>query len=693
MRYFRHISILLLLTISTVAFAQIKAMDDMPPGKLKRFGLQAYKFNDYISTVDYLEQYYQGDSENAKVNEALAMSYYKTRNYEQAEKLLKVVLESDEDNAEILYTYAQTLKANGKYEESIGVLRDFRKASKNVGSLEDLRKQSIYDIKGSEAATYYIDTVPLNVELTHLNNSINKVHMELSPLYLNDSTMMFSSLRTDTSIVRNLNDTTPQPVRKFYIAAKVDSTWKYLAEMPGPFNSDGVNTGNGCYSPNGMRFYFTRCEPNIKGEIICAIYVSKRAGKKWTEPEMLSSKINNPKYSSTQPTIGIETRPDRPDREILYFVSNNDKDGKGGYDIWYSIYEPNADVYTEARNLGGRINTRGDEMTPFYDIESNTLYFSSTGHAGLGGLDVFKATGQRNKLSKPENVGYPINSGADDLYYITNKDNKKGFFVSNRPGSVTMKNKTCCDDIYEYEYRNKVEILLAGKFLEFEGDFDPDTLKKMSGEGLAGIDSADVSLFLVDDEDGSLIPMKTIKTTLEGSYDFELEGGKKYKVYLSKDGVFGKELEINTTQFTASTTINKTTISTIIPDKPMVLENIYYEFNSARLTENAKNSIDTTLLLILNDNPNMIIELSSHTDSKGSDSYNMTLSRNRAKSVVSYLITKGISTKRLVAKGYGETQPVAPNENPDGSDNPEGRAKNRRTEFKVLGKLEVEDDE
>lgn len=687
-------AIWLLTVLGTSAQIETPNIEEMKPGKLKRYGLQAYNFGDYISTVDYLAAYYSQDAENSKVNNALADAYLQTRNYSEAEPLLKKVLDSDENNIDAWYNYGQVLKANGKYKEAKDALMTFRKLSKDKGAYEELRKQAINDVKGTELAAYLIDTVPLNVEITHLNASINKAHMEGSPTYVDDSTLLFTSLRTDTSVFMRLQDDTSQiPVRKLYLAAYSKGEWKYLAEMPGPFNVEQVNTTNGVFSPDKKRFYFSRCEMNSRNQMICALWVSKRSGGKWQEPEILGSNVNNPKFSNTQPTIGVETRPNRPDREIMYFVSNN-TEGKGGWDIWYTIYDPSSDVYSDPRNAGGRINTSADDITPYYDIRTNTLYFSSAGHAGLGGQDVFKATGQRSQFTKPENVGYPINGGADDVYYVTHPEEKKGFFVSNREGSVTMKNKTCCDDIYAYEFRNQVDILLAGEVFEYEGDYNTDSLKSLTGEGLKGVIEADVSVFVVDKEDGkTLIPMKTIQTDLNGKYELKLEGGQTYKVFISKDKFFGKEIDVPTEHITASTTIKKTSVTTKIPSKPILLENIYYEYNSARLTETARTSIDTTLLLLLSENPNMIIEVASHTDSKGSDSYNMTLSRNRAKSVVDYLLEKGISAKRLQARGYGETVPVAPNENPDGTDNPEGRAKNRRTEFSILGQLEVEDEE
>ena len=217
---------------------------------------------------------------------------------------------------------------------------------------------------------------------------------------------MYASLRIDSLIYFTPeNIDTAMPVRQFYRAKKEGMDWIGGKKVEKPFNLPGVETGNGVFSRDGKRFYFTRCEKNWKDEVICSIYKITREGDGWSEAKKLPAIINDPNYTSTQPALG---RTVKSDREIIYFVSNR-PDGKGGLDLWYSIWNDEKDLFSKPRNLGSRINSAGDEMTPFYNLSKRTLYFSSDGHQGLGGLDIFKSFGGRRRWENPVNVGYPLN--------------------------------------------------------------------------------------------------------------------------------------------------------------------------------------------------------------------------------------------------------------------------------------------
>jgi len=268
------------------------------------------------------------------------------------------------------------------------------------------------------------------------------------------------------------------------------------------------------------------------------------------------------------------------------------------------------------------------------------------------------------------------------LYYTKNQDRESGYFVSNRPGAVSVKGPTCCDDIYYYQPVKNVSVFVTGEVLSMIKTDSTDA------EEMVSLTGAELKVFEIKQDTSILI--KTIQTDAEGKYVLEdLEADKKYKVVAEKDGFLKTSTNVNTSGVTYSET-REANIFVNKEDEPIVLKNIYYEFDKDVLTPESKATIDTTLMQILIDNPLIIIEIGSHTDSKGSMAYNEDLSRRRAISVVDYLISKGIPDARLKAKGYGETDPIAPNKNADGTDNPEGRAKNRRTEFKVIGELEKE---
>lgn len=679
-RLMKGLLLVLVFCIAQTAVAQVSFQPNkLKPGQLKKYGNTALKGGDALTAIDCFTRYLEQKPDDIAIKYNLAEAYRKARDYSSALPLYKEVVDNGGDKFPLaLLYYGLMQKAIGDYEGAKTSLLKFRKSYKGDKEGDVYKSLALYAYKGAEIAAYYIDTVPLNVDIKNLGTSINKVHMELSPMYLNDSTLLYASLRIDSSQFYRFDDSLNMPYRKFYTAVKQGDNWTFRGTFEGPFNTERQHNGNGCYSLDGKRFYFSRCALNERKQTICQIMESKLVDGVWQAPVALTEEINMPWYTSTQPTIGIESRLNQPDREVLYFVSNR-PEGRGGMDIWFAVYNSRTETFSKVYNAGGKINSKEDDITPYFDKETRTLYFSTEGKPGLGGLDIFKTIGQRSKWTEPENVGYPINTGADELYYTAHPNQKEGFFVSNRVGSVTIKNETCCDDIYSFKFRETIDVILAGKVSAID-----------TANVVTDMANAIVSLIYVDQISGLEIPIRTTTTDAKGNYSFVLEGKKDYKVVVTKTGYFGDELSLSTKNITASTRIDQTFGLKIIPNKPILLENIYYEYNSAKLTLDAKNVLDTTLLPLMQRNATLIIELGSHTDSVGSVAYNLTLSKNRAVSVVEYLISKGIDKRRLVAKGYGETQFIAPNSNPDGTDNPVGRQQNRRTEFTVIGARDFE---
>lgn len=672
--------------------AQINDIDMLTPSQLSRFGKNAERVGDAYSAIMFYEKYYEMKKRNMKVNYALAGLYNQTRNYEKAKALYKVVKEKASKKYPLAqYNYALMLKATGKYDEAIEEFDDFRRTYRKDKKIKPYTRLARNDIAGCDSAKKILE-VPLNVNIHQLNSTINGPHLEFSPIPYNDSIFFYAALKVDSLVYfNNSNVDTAMPVRQFYSATKQGLDWIGGHEFPFPFNREGIETGNGVFSKDGNRFYFTRCGRNWQNKMICHIYQSKLQKGKWTKPVKLQDDINLDNYTSTMPALAITSK---YDREILYFVSDR-PEGRGGMDLWYTVWNPRRESFSEPRNLGYKINTPGDELTPYFDYLSRTLYFSSDGLPGIGGLDVFYARGERRKWTDPKNLGSPMNSSYDDLYFTMNKSREDGFFTSNRPGSITKNNETCCDDIYYYRWKDFIHLDVTGKIYPFEKDkygrkkdlskFDfitvPDSIDPLEG--------AIVVLYMEDEELDELIMIDRDTTTIDGKYNFELLPEKNYKFDLEGFQYFNEEVHLSTEGINFSYTIEMPPIwVNVLTDKPVVLEDIYYEFNKTELTDAAKASIDTTLLVMLEEAPEFVVEVSAHTDSIGSFEYNQDLSQQRAESVVDYLISKGINSERLVAKGYGALKPIAPNYMPDGSDNPEGRKKNRRTEFRIIGTLD-----
>lgn len=696
--------LLLLLLLGTISYGSAQDLSKKSAGQLKNLGKNALIIGDTYSAIDYFEAYLQKKETDYKTMLTLGKCYYASRDYENAKEWFKKAYDGDNKKClEGLFHYANMLMVSQKYEEAYDNFKKFKKIvyKENRKDMEELKRLCSMKMQSCELAPVLMDSTVV-VWVTHLDTSINKQSVEFSPMYIDDSTFVYASLRSDTAVYAVIGDTSQiVPARQFYKGTKKTRSWTYAgAWETGDFNIPEVNTGNGVFSPDKKRFYFTRCEKNWKYEVICSIYQSEKEDGKWSTPEKLPENINNPKYTSTQPAVGTDSK---RGEEILYFVSNN-PEGKGGLDIWYSVYRKRKKEWKDPRNCGSKINSKGNEVTPFVDLENRDFYFSSDGWIGMGELDIYRATGEMSKWMPNENIGYPLNSGYDDLYYVLNTNGEEGFFVSNRPGGVNTIHPTCCDDLYTFKYNEIIKVGATGQVYSivdedieqlFNEKFETIEIKKE--EDKLGLDTSEytwaegviVSLYLIDSQNKDLIYIKNDTTDANGEYFFNLVAGKDYALEFENYGNFNKKVKVTTKGIVESDTIHLQHIGVnLVPKQPMIVKNVYYDFDKSVLSSKAKRVIDTTLLVVMRETPQIVIEISSHTDSKGEAEYNKKLSQARAESVVNYLIKKGIDSKRLYAKGYGEEKPIAPNENPDGSDNPEGREKNRRTEFKIIGSLD-----
>lgn len=675
----------------------VEDMNRLGSNHLKGFTKNAMRAGDTYSAIDFLIEYCTRNPEDIKQAYRLAEAYREIRDYESAAVVYKRVMEADNINYPLArFFYAKMLKMQGKYDEAMIQFSDFKK---NLNKLPD---QAIYkkllkcEQDGIEMARK--NDKPKDIKVLHLDKTVNNNHVDMSPLYFGHNTLIYASLWLDTLRYFMPGDTGQKaPVRQFYIAKRTGDSWMGTGPARYPFNHPELHSCNGALSPDGKRFYFSRCVKNWKGETICGVYVSRKETDRWTDPEEVVE-VNHPQFTTTQPAVGTESR---SGAEVLYFVSNR-PEGKGGLDLWHAIYNTKTGTFKPPKNCGGQINTVGDEVTPWYDMQTRSLYFSSDGHPGYGGLDIFKTVGEMRTWEPVENYGLPINSFTDDLYFSLMPTRDEGFIVSNRPGGFSHRGPTCCDDIYNFRLLSFIKIGLTGKVLaiqdssiyrileqRLEDQQNVGELEDEEDELIEPAKGAIVNLFWQNEASKTDIFIARDTVEDDGSYFFSLESEKKYKLVVENFGFFNKTLTTNTLGIIRSDTIRLDAIYiNKIPLEPLVVKNIYYEFGRHELTEPSKKVIEETILKIMSENPNIVVEIRSHTDSISSAGFNLKLSQKRAESVVEYLIAKGIKKERLLAKGFGKNLPIASNSNPDGSDNPDGRAKNRRTEFRIVGSLD-----
>lgn len=643
----------------------------LKPSQLKSFGKNALIQGDYSAASLYFERYLKLRPGKYKAAYALADAYRLNRDYESARKWYEKSFEmsGNEDEMSLFYL-AQMQKMTGDCNSSKQNFTKFRKLASGKDDLRNFSKLAKNEIAGCDSIK---DKKPLlgKIAVTHLDTTINKVHIEGSPVYIDSTSIIYTSLRVSGKVFETPDSTAV--TRKFYMASKEGDNWNFGGEFSGPFNSDQENLSSGALSPDGKRFYFSRCAKNWKNKMICSLYLSEKDGASWSEPEKLNKYINNPDYTSTQPTVALDPV---KNLEVVYFVSDR-KGSVGKHDIWYFTYNPKKKTYTNPKNAGNKVNTVSDELTPWYDNENRTLYYSSDGWPGIGGLDIFRSRGEYRKFTLPENMTAPVNSSYDELYFAASKDGKGGVFTSNRPGTYTLKAGSCCDDIYEFKRLEYVKVEVAG------------TISSMKDSVVTGtVPGTKVNLYIIDEREPEPVLVKTVETNEKGEYLMALEPGLNYRIGFEKKGYLNKQIGVDTRNITSSTRIIKDQAINTLPEDVLRLDNVYYETDKHELTPGSRIALDTTLVQMLKENPNLKIEIRSHTDDVGTDAYNKNLSQRRAEGVVKYLISKGIEKERLIASGYGESKPLLPNRNPDGSDNPKNREKNRRTEFKVVGTIE-----
>ncbi|MBL1145664.1 MAG: hypothetical protein D8M25_12080 [Bacteroidetes bacterium] len=638
--------------------------------KLKNLANSAKEYKDYKAAVSFYTDYLNQKPEDLNIQFELAECYRYLRDYSKAANSYEKLINSEKNKNKLAVFYlANMYRAQGKCALATPLYDQFRKdyrGEKNDRKYIKLAKNAI------EGCQLPKDNKSEDLFIEGLGSDINGEHMEASPIYLSENKLLYNSLKLNGENSFEL-DSDSLPQRKFYLAQKdANETWVSAGVWVDNPIIEGTQIANGAFNFDGTKFYFSACKTMNSGKVTCDLYGLKIDTK---EIELLPKTINS-NYTETQVAVGKDSK----ERDVIYFVSDR-KEGKGGLDIWYSIYDAKKNTYKEARNCGSKINSIGDEMTPTINPRNRKLYFSSNGHPGYGELDVFMSAGEKSKWSEPENLGVSINSGYDELYYTESKEGSGGFFVSNRTDGNVKNNATCCDDLFSF--KNKVTLVrtCSGKVMEF------------STSSSKPLKNAKIRVYQLDESNQERFLVQETKTDENGDYKVNLDPNQKYVITAENENYFRNEETINTFDYKTKSAYSKNFQLNAITNQAIVIENIYYKFDKAELTEVASNVIDTTIYPMLINNPEIVVEISSHTDSKGSKGYNLKLSQERAESVVKYLKKKGIAKERLQAKGYGMAKPIALNKNADGSDNPEGRAKNRRTEFKVIGKIKVFEDE
>lgn len=633
-----------------------------------------YKKADYFSAAQYYEKYLANDKkivEKAAYNPYAAQKgapkkkvpvsskfqaiYNLAESYRQLNfpgksvDYYKQLIEEEKGAFPLAgYHYAVALRALGQYEEAEKAFNAFLDEYKADDKYSEAARKEVLSLRFIQEQLKKKDLKLYTV--IKAGPQLNTKGANYAPAWIGENLLQFTSTRADDSTAGKGH------LNRVFIAAYNGSDFERVQKVSLPQGKE-IHQGVTALTPDGNHLFLTRWTIH-QGKKAAALYHSTKTGNSWSEPQMLDSSINAPGFNTQQPSV-------TPDGKYLLYASDK-PGGHGGFDLWAAPLDEGGKTGAST-NLGEVINTALDEQAPYYHAASGTLVFSGNGRVGMGGYDFYYSKGTVGQWNAPVNFGYPVNSVKDDIYFVSRgaaRNILEDVFLSSDRAAE------CCLELF---YLKKIK-----------------PLKQISGRIVSCDDNtplAGATIRIIDTIRNTTVYSKTTGT--DGSYSFTLEEFQPLKAVAANDGYHSGSLGFNAPTDEESDELKNPPLclAKIVHEvnEVVVIDNVYYDFDKANLREDSYPALDKVVAM-LNTNPTMVIEIGAHTDNKGKDRYNQKLSDARAASVVEYLVSKGIAKERLQSKGYGAAMPIAPNANEDGTDNPDGRQQNRRTEFKVISK-------
>lgn len=631
---FIYLSVLLFF-ISGYIYAQQRQYSTTDRAAIKYFAIANTNLDDHMfdEAVDNLQKAIAEDDKFIEAHAVLGDLYKSMRNYKGAVEQFQKVISLNPEFSRAVYLRIGELEIDmGQYSIAQAHLEKYLSYPNLVAKDSYYAQKLVADCKFSiQAIAHPVPFKPVN-----LGPEINTSADEYLPVATADETTLI--------FTRKINNN-----EDFYKSNKLDNKWQTAVYLSDQINTPQYNEGAESISQDGKYLFFTGCNrPDGLGR--CDIYIAQKKGDDWSKPFDLSPPVNTPGWES-QPSISA-------DGKTLYFVSNR-KGGYGGYDIWKSHLTDKG--WGEPENMGPNINTMYDEQSPFIHADDSTFYFCSNGWPGLGGKDLFVSRlGKDGKWQKPENLGYPINSGGDENGLTLTATGAYAFFSSNNLNGFGGY------DIYTFEMPQSIRPQLV---TYVKGVVQDAKTKAPLEAAVEIIDLQNKEPVYQDYSDAML-----------GDFLATLTSGKNYGLNISKSGYLFYSANFSLVGHEPKNPFNiSVLLEPIEIGNKVILNNIFFDTNKFDLKPESITELQQ-LVDFLTLNPTLHIEISGHTDDIGNDASNNTLSENRARSVYQYLISNKIAADRLVYKGYGKTQPIAPNTTD------EGRQKNRRTEFKIIAK-------
>lgn len=593
----------------------------------------------YSQAAVLLNQAIEKDKNFVEAHYRLGLVYFTLKNYTKAIQSFEKGIAATTDIRKhkiIWFDLGEAYMLTGQYQKAIDTFSDFIKA-------ETQNKQKI------DRANLFLNNATFalqnQLENAHykqraLSDTVNCFAMQYFPVLTADQEELIFTRRLGNGADDDED----------LVITHKDPAGRWYSPQPlSPLINTKFNEGTCTISADGRKLIFTSCTGR-KGFGSCDLFETTKLGDTWSEPVNLGPNVNSSDWES-QPSLSADGR-------VLYFVSDR-RGGFGRRDIWYAKQNDKG-VWEKAQNMGSPINTQWDEISPFIHVNNKVLYFASSGLTGFGGYDIFYSEREPEGWSVPTNMGSPINNHGDQFSLFITADGVKGYYshedILPEGGAISK--------IFEIQIPENQKIKYKSNYVK-----GIVTDSKTSKFLKAKIELVDIN----KNEIVSLVESDSIS----GKYLMVLTEGSEYALYVNKQGYMFKSLNFNYSEKSDLEPLNiNIALDPVVKGSVSVLQNIFFDVDKYELKEKSITELEK-IVRFLNENPQITIEISGHTDNTGNFSYNQQLSEKRAKAVYDYVKQKGINPKRLTSKGYGASNPVSSN------DTEQGRQRNRRIEFKV----------
>ncbi len=605
-----------------------------------------YFYNkDYESAIPLLKKAIRQDSSYIEPYMTLATIHFRQDDHKPRRKVLKTLIKKRPAFPNSYYNLASDYYVNGMYKKAHKRFKGFL----NFEEIKPHYRKLARNRRDTALFRAQQKANPVEFNPKNLGKGVNSKHSEYWPVLTTDRETLYFTRRLETEKERQGRFGQFAFNEDIFQSQLKDNEWSESAKPNGNLNSKR-NEGAITVSPNGRYIIFTGCQwPDTRGR--CDLYIARKSKGRWKSPQNLGQPINTP-AKETQPSISFNG-------QTLYFASDR---GKGGRELnIYRSKRQDDGSWGSPERLSSNINTNKTEQSPFIHADNQTLFFSSTGHMGMGKSDLFYATKKPNgKFSKPKNLGYPINTKGNDIGLFVSSNGRTAYFASEKP-----KKGYGALDLYRFKLPEKA----AAKAVTYVNGKVEDAITRQNLQADIRIRNLSTGQVMVS----------TQSAKGSGRFMLPLHSDHNYAVAVTKKGYLLHTEPIRLKRYDSARPYHLNIgLYPIQKGKTGRLKNIFFELDKHHLKSTSKAEL-TELALFLSKNPSTKIEIQGHTDNQGSKSYNKELSQKRAKAVYNYLWKKeGIDKDRLKYKGYGQRNPIASNESK------EGRAKNRRTTFKII---------